>query len=499
MNLSNEDLAALESFLSHSVPLGDSDYIHQRMHATFERRLRRIASDVPTAGELLDALDRPANKDQKYRILGNTVVRRVVQIALRSLITNTPPPIPLGVCSDVLKAAAAHVTAREPFDFLEAHTGEHPRVMDGGPLVWDEACRDRLPTRVFRDIVIDQFQEGPTSPTKGDVTRLLEGIQLLRELLPELSASALRHCHVIALVPPTGRWKNTASCSQFRISGTIFLSSELIANPWWAAEHIFHEALHHKLYDLRYGHSLLMQEVSQATDTDEKEPVRVESPWNMPGKKKANAWDTHRTLAAFHVYVHLAILAGVAERRFSGHDRSRMTPSRTAFDRAQYLGAQLRSQCWEELGPAGHYVVDVLTSILDAVDPAPPPKDARVHLLLDRYRRETKAVRNSAAKDDRRAELAQIAKEEVAATRMALRTIGASTTLAGFEEAIGCCDHFGEMFVEIRELIATALVHASPFAYGAQDLSAELKAMNIAFGDMVESSGARLANIDLVT
>ncbi|MGW6404519.1 hypothetical protein [Streptomyces sp. NPDC055134] len=61
--------------------------------------------------------------------------------------------------------------------------------------------------------------------------------------------------------------------------------------------------------------------------------------WNIPGLDGNNRWNAHRAMAAFHVYVHLALLCSLAEQHaprlrdiYGPLDApSPMTPSRKAF------------------------------------------------------------------------------------------------------------------------------------------------------------------------
>src|SRR5262249_52940758 len=157
------------------------------------------------------------------------------------------------------------------------------------------------------------------------------------------------------------------SSSQFRLSGTFFLTRSRLSSPWWVAEHLFHEALHQQLYDFRHGHSLLVPIYG------EREGAKVCSLWNPPDSTRSNFWDTDRVLAAFHVYVNLALFCTLAEQRTTELSDvygppDRMTGSRHAITRAHYLAEQLKATCWRELGLAGASLVDWLCSILDALD-----------------------------------------------------------------------------------------------------------------------------------
>ncbi|WP_158708878.1 hypothetical protein [Streptomyces sp. NRRL S-920] len=100
-------------------------------------------------------------------------------------------------------------------------------------------------------------------------------------------------------------------------------------------------------------------------------------------------------------HVHLSLFCTLAERRAPALESTYgpvdaphpMTPGRKVFERAHYLGEQLRSTTWPELGLAGRGLTDWLTSILRALDPARPPPGATLHLLLHRYLREAAKAR----------------------------------------------------------------------------------------------------------
>ena len=100
------------------------------------------------------------------------------------------------------------------------------------------------------------------------------------------------------------------SSSQYLLGGAIFISESVLDSPWQIAEQLFHESLHQKLYDFRHAHTVLAQD-SPNIDDHPARPSVVRSLWNYPG----NEWDSHQALAAFHVYVHLALLCTLAEQR----------------------------------------------------------------------------------------------------------------------------------------------------------------------------------------
>ncbi|HEY1248209.1 MAG TPA: class I SAM-dependent methyltransferase, partial [Nitrososphaera sp.] len=232
-------------------------------------------------------------------------------------------------------------------------------------------------------------------------------------------------------------------------------------------EHLFHEAMHQKLYDFRHGH-LLMN-----LDCAREDAPRVRVPWNAQKLNNANLWEIERVLAAFHVYVHLSLLALVAEQRASDLEDiygrfEGMMKSVTALERAHYLGEKLKEQFWDELGPAGKSLADWLISALEFLDPNPPPKDAYIHLYLDLYKKETNQIasalsENHVVQSSLAPRLIPLAKQEVEDTRRVLSVIGARDELDRFNNAVlrYTEEELGAKFPELRGDIATRLINAS--------------------------------------
>jgi hypothetical protein len=375
-------LEMLDSILAQHRAFGNADYIHEQLHHCYERRLAGLSKHLPAAADVLDALSRTTTYN-RYRVIGDTIVRCAIDNARWQLETGTRHGLPLNECEEVLHALVHrlnHSTFGEPPEL-----GTISELYHGG--VWrDEHSGGDVFTRTFRHVI-----QGACSvlytPTTDDLDMLAKGALLLSDLLPFVSRSALSHVHLIAFFPEVGFWKGASSMSQFALGGTIFLNKEYLRDPWWVAEQLLHEALHQKLYDFRHGHSLLEPNFSRP------DAPRVCSLWNVAGSNKSNLWDIHRAIAAFHVYVHLALLSTIAEQRAPELEekygpKQAIIDSRRAMDRAHYLCDKIRESCWLELGLAGKRLVEWLRSILNALDPSPPPTGSYIHLLLDRYQRE---------------------------------------------------------------------------------------------------------------
>lgn len=513
-----QSTAMFDSLLSEYRPFGDSDYIHEQFHACYRRRLKTISSVLPAAGYVVDALDR-ADTYRRYRVMGDTVVRCVTQQALRQVVTQKEYGLPLDTCEKVFEQTAHHLNEGKRCGPLEATAADVDHL---GPApyhgwIWSEEHDDDVFGQAFRKIIRQNYSESLCTPSPSEVAIVQEGVKLLEELLPSLSSSALRHAHVVAFFPSIGSWKRRSSSSQFRVSGTIFFNRRVLQNPWWVAEQLLHESLHQKLYDFRHGHSLLVQDSLPLPDDLSSTPKLVTvdrpgvlAPWNVPGLERLNYWDTHRAVAAFHVYVHVALFCTLAEQQapqlegaygplYNGRPPV-MTRGRTAFDRAHYLGENIAKSCWSELGRAGQLLAEWLTSILDAFDPAPPPKGSFVHLLLDRYILEAKRIENREARPDSTRQLAELSETEVGTTRNLLRTINEHARLSDFNAGlVGLrenqpCLQFGQ----VRRVVAKTLLEVCRDGYTLGGACPEDLSPDEILRRMVEESSRKLAESGVV-
>jgi predicted O-methyltransferase YrrM len=469
---SQELLGAIEQALVTNRPFGDSAYILEQLEVSHKRRLHRIAAELPVAGRLLEAFER-ADSYTRYRTAGNTVVRCAVQHAHTQMEAHTAYGLPISDCEQVFEETVRHLQLGKsgtPFENGATRLDRLGSQAHHG-WVWTEDYPNDVFGRCFRHLLNQEYGGSLCTPNPEEMRILVKGEQLLQDLLPSLSRSALGHAHLIACFPDTGFWKGKVSSSQIRMGGTIFLNRHLLVNPWCVAEHLLHESLHQKLYDFRHGHSLLELDYTAA------DSPKVISVWNASELTKSNHWDTHRTFAAFHVYVQLALLAMVAEQRAGeledayGPFRG-MVDSRKALERAQYLGEKLKDVCWDKLGLAGKGLRDWLMSVLKFLNPAPPPGGAYLHLVLDLYQREANIV-DAALRESEVARagfsrlLTPVAKEEVESARLVLSVIGGAPALDRFNTALGEYDdqELGRQFPAVRRLIAKTLLDASPDGY----------------------------------
>ncbi len=470
------DTARLDAILSQGRPFGDSAYIHEQMRRAYRRRIEEIGSHLAVARQLLRSLDR-TDAQNEYRVLGDPVVRSVVQQALGQIVTGRQMVLSLDRCEEVLRETVRHIETGAGGGPLESGGVQVQRLgpMSYTPWIWSKQRSDDVFGCSFQQLVESEYGESLCTPPSADIAMLQKATRLLGELFPLLSRSSLSHAHLIGVFPGTGNWEKVASSSQFRLSGAIFLNKTTFKNPWWLAEHLLHESLHQKLYDFRQAHSLLTRDDPNAPNLPD--DVRtVVSLWNTPGLDASNVWDPHRAIAAFHVYVHLALFCTVAEQRASEFESvygrpdalPAMTESRRAFERARYLGENLRSSCRPELGLAGQGLVEWFSSILDVLDPFPPPPGSYLHLLLDRYLMEAAKIQQKSPSGSLARQLAALIENETASTQALLAAMGARAEASEFCSTLAkypSVEQDAGAFPQIRRLISETLLRFAPDGY----------------------------------
>jgi predicted O-methyltransferase YrrM len=496
---SPEVLAIIEEALAGHQVFGDSAYILSQLEVAFARRLERVSTSLPVAGEVLSAF-RSADSYTRYRLAGNTVARCAVQHAYTQLETGKQVGLPMSECENVLQVTLTHLLAGRTGSPYENGPIELKRLGNESfhGWIWTDDYPDDVLGRAFRKILDIEYGSQLCSIDDDELAMLRKGEELLRELVPLLSVSALTHAHQIGCFPDTGFWKGKVSSSQIRMGGTIFLNRKMLRNPWCTAEHLLHESLHQKLYDFRHGHSLL--DVDAPLD----ESPRVVSLWNAQEFNRANHRDTHRAFAAFPVYVQRALLATLAERR-AAELEERFGPycglieSRKALDRARYLGEKLKDQCRSHLGLAGMRMREWLMKILDNLDPASPPEGAYIHLLLDLYTREANRIEGVLGNQEVAIasfsrDLVPAAKAEIEAARGILTAIGAHAEQEQLENDLQTRvgGDLARNFPAVRRLIARTLLQASPDRFGLNSRAIDGSDPDALVRQMVEGGSDRL-------
>jgi hypothetical protein len=396
--MSNENgeaklLRGVEKRLAKEQPFGDYRYIDERNWLQYEARLEMLAEYVPEAGRTLAGL-RQANGASRYRVLGDPVVRSVINTGLAHYKLDGPE-VPLAELQAVLGIAARHLAENSRVAPLAVGAGKAKRLGRASyhGWIWCDEREEDIPAQSFRRLF--HRQEGARSalwtPDEQGQRMLEAGTKLLSELLPELARSALNHLHLVAIVEnPSG----FASVTTPSILGTVFFSPLVLKHPWRTAEYLLHEAIHLKFIDLENTHSLLRD------GYDSESSPKIEAVWNRSNADNPNEWPVNRVLTVAHTYICLALFfkmlklrsSELADRYGPLHDLDPGLSARRALDRAQYLIYKVK-EVGGELGVAGHRFVDWLSGITTALDPCPKASGSSAHLFLDLYDRETETIK----------------------------------------------------------------------------------------------------------
>lgn len=359
-------LSINETVLSGHREFGDSNEIVRRTQVCLRRRLDHIADHLPAArrlAQILDSVDGCVARDT----FADTLIRCAVNHSWAHLGRPTRRCLSWEDCIAIFERAADHLCAQRRWNpqICRDHVEER-FVDDRRGWVWSPSIGDPAFEQAFQALVFREYGRVLHAAGATEIAVLRQGRVLLRNLLPTLSVDVLRHVSTIAFFAPMDSMRSGISSSQFRLAGTIFLSREVLADQWQVCEILLHESLHQKLYDLRFTHSLFrpVHEI--------KRPALISPPWTGSYVNGAQHWNVFRAFAAFHVYVHLVVLARRIAEFIDGRSdpvESHLTRAATAVERARYLGETIERRGWDELGEAGHRFHGWLTSVLDHLDP----------------------------------------------------------------------------------------------------------------------------------
>lgn len=389
----------VEYEIAHNVPFGDVSYLNNCTYSRYVHRLSMLAEHMPMAGRAAEALEQ-ANTSSKYAIVGDPVVRSSINHALAyfrmsdhrgpvdtsilPIITlaekclrdnSTVPPLQMG------RTSAARLGSFPYHGWIWTNKGS------------DNAATQHLHQLFERHLASDGLKL--IEPGSDVIDNLRRGTELLGELLPELSSSALNHTHLVAIVAQRGAF---ISVTNPFIPGVIFLSESAASSPWEAADNLLHESLHAKFLDIEHTHAI-MAPGYKPTD------CLVRPPWRRPMSTATYLWPLTRLFTVIHVYLALAVFfSTVSEKSAALAEQygpaSVSNPARTvrqSLDRAEYLLQQVSLNS-QHLGPAGLAFSQWLTKIAEKLDPTPRPAGAYLHLLADLYQQEANFLAPSIAR-----------------------------------------------------------------------------------------------------
>lgn len=468
------DAASFDNVLASTRPFSDPTYIFECTMRKYVDRLKMLEPHLFAAREAREALIQATPLCQ-HRILGDAITRAAINQAL-SIVTFGQDATLLYEMNQIiaLTASLLRSNGKIPVSQVGAKLPNSISVFGQPIWFWSNDRADDPASRLFSRLYEKQEigRSVLITPTPGERNSVARGIQLLTEVLPELTKSVLHHVSLICLCDPPGNIGvgklHFTSFTTILAPGTVFISRSLQSSVWHLAEAILHEALHAKLYDFQHTHSLFLTDDPELT-----KPV-ICALWNRPIEEGDNCWPLNRSLFAFHVYVHLGVYFRALQSRLRALEASFGPCSyidldvcaRRALDRAHYLGHTI-ARCSNRLGAAGQALLIWLTNTLRDIDPSPPVPGAYLHLVLDLYQRETEQIVNNYLENQ--AFASSIPPRTVARLRCEIavaQAIFAKLALAvpapNIELHLQESDHLTvEVFARIRAKIAEELYHIS--------------------------------------
>lgn len=194
-------LDAVEAALASQRGFGNSDYIRDQMLSVFKQRLGRLGQ-VPAAVELLDALN-ASDIETARTVMSDMVLRCAIQHALWRIELGWQRGLELDRCSELFREAAVLLErgcTRGPLEVGAVGLNHLGLSYDRGR-VWndDQSDDDDLFLKTFRDLIRQNYRADLCSPNTDELAGLRRGAQLLNELLPQLTYSALSHTQIIGI------------------------------------------------------------------------------------------------------------------------------------------------------------------------------------------------------------------------------------------------------------------------------------------------------------
>jgi hypothetical protein len=274
-----------------------------------------------------------------------------------------------GVLTGALECAA------NDLGYMESRLTRRHRVGPPcGAWLWsfersEDACVLKLQDH-YRRIVLDELQADSWTvgvPDEETARHLSSASALLTALLPASGPSALQFISAVSIISATGPWGATMSGSGGDLlPSTIFLAPDNLANPWDTSNHMFHEGLHLKLFDVARVFAFTKPGVP-----------KLEIPW------RREMWTVVRVVYSLHVYAHLLVYSAAlkelgpslhdtfgdpasypaAVHPLSGINRDEESTYGNALSRARYFVQQLRGPWSVYLTPDGRRFVDWLCAI----------------------------------------------------------------------------------------------------------------------------------------
>ena len=358
----------------------------------FLARLRELESVSVGAGALREAIE-AISHDTKRRIFGSTVLRFAIQQLRNTLSGTSEAELSSDECERIFAIAIRQARGENIRLFALRDDLVVTRSLSPS-LVWKSDAVDPYISERFDDLVRKNYNASIDSPSEDDIANLRTSAALLSSVIPSLSASSLAHVHSIALFSKSDGWQRTASSSEYRLGGTVFLSRTHLSDPWWAAEHLLHESLHQQYYDFIRTHDVYNSVSGFRTE------VCVRSIWNL---NSGSRWDTHRAMAAFHVYAILSVFyIIVGDWLNSGRPLSTPVSESyvrekivTCLQKAFHLRDEIEAKCEDHLGLAGKAFFRHFCRVVEFISRELDVASRRVNLRQQRFIKEAGRLRSA--------------------------------------------------------------------------------------------------------
>ncbi|MFF4323460.1 aKG-HExxH-type peptide beta-hydroxylase [Streptomyces sp. NPDC001568] len=375
------NLTEIDRNLGTDPRFGSADTIDDRNTARFRVGLRILAGRHPRHAAEFGRVGRLPTADLR-RLLCDPVLRNAFERDLAVALSRPGEPSTLAL---MLRQAGSVADGLGPCEgLMDTHHQPWPAL--GPAWVWTSSLPEEahpLLTALGRrrdDVFEEMGVSRRVEPDDQALAALSRGAELLAELLPHTGAGALRH---VALVGFAEGEDEDGSVHSFacgdRLPSALFLSPHALTDPWKAAELLFHESLHLKMFDImRTG--ALVSDIGRMTGTP---------PWRVVD------WNLRRVYSSLHVYAHMVLFFAAAAdapadlRRRFGEPPAResvgaCTPGSvaaaegtyaTSEERTRYLACQALHAHGDALTSDGRAMVVRLLDAVAPLVPGLPPTD----------------------------------------------------------------------------------------------------------------------------
>lgn len=371
----DDTLRQIEQELSNNSMFGDCHKIVNQTLEVYNFIVDILSEHYSSIQQFSNKLQR-ASAEQRYRVLGDPVIRDAMNAAIGHLKNRQNLP---DTVQNLFVLAAPFLETDSNVSLLQSKMEKMEPLYSEplSPWIWNVDNSKTNLEICFHDLFIRELGFGDPKPTlrapdQYMIRALHKGANLLNELFPELSRSALYHVHTVAVIDVEPQFRSNddlrsnlfESVSTNDLPNAIFVSPIPLRNSWHTAEVLFHEALHKKFADLILIRSILRTEYSAVSSR------KVYVRW------REDEWSVDRALAAFHVYVHLVLYFYAVQRSFERltprygplHGTTPVQAMYQALERSNYLGEELLKFGPEELGSDGLRFLDWLIKILYKIE-----------------------------------------------------------------------------------------------------------------------------------